>query len=217
MKIIKQGFELLYPQCNAEWLRELKLIESAGRTAYRSENLITDDSALPFIQKIVGRGHLAVIEFGDMIVRFITDRGITHEIVRHRLCSFVQESTRYCNYSKGKFNNEVTFIVPSGIDTGSLEGRCWVSACAGTEDHYFSLLNDGYTPQQARSVLPSCTKAEIVVKANFREWRHIFSLRAISKAAHPDMRALMIPLYEKCRELCPKIFDMGDPENGGVE
>jgi len=210
MRIVKQGYEISYPQNSEDWSRELKLIESAGRTAYKSEDLITDNSAVPFIKKIVERDHLAVIEFGNMIVRFITDRGITHEIVRHRLCSFIQESTRYCNYSKDKFGNEVTFICPVDIPEG--EALIWELSCKEAESKYFEMIAHGSTPQRARSILPNSTKTEIVVKANFREWRHIFKLRAISKAAHPDMRALMIPLYERCRELCPVIFDMGEVE-----
>ena len=155
-------------------------------------------------------GHEAVIEFGSMAVRFITDRGITHELVRHRLCSFVQESTRYCNYSTGKFNNEVTFIEPVGLDNSSRID--WAAGCESAEIRYFKLLEEGATPQQARAILPNCTKAEIVVRANFREWRHIFKLRAISKAAHPDMRVLMIPLYKQCKDLLPCVFDMGEAD-----
>jgi len=211
MKIVRPSFEVLYPRTKEEWEKEFKLIEVAGRTAYKSEDKITESSALPFITKIISRGHLAVIEFGNMVVKFITDRGVTHELVRHRLCSFVQESTRYCNCSSEKFGHDITFIKPSGLNAEDTE-YLWELGCRGAASSYLSLLNNKVTPQIARSVLPNCVKTEIVVKANFREWRHIFSLRAISKAAHPDMRALMTPLYEKCREVCPEIFNMGDPE-----
>ena len=211
MKIVKQGHVVEYPVSPEHWLNELMLIEKSGRTAYRSEDRIGCNSYKAFIEMIVKRGHEAVLEFGNMIVRFITDRGITHELVRHRLCSFVQESTRYCNYSKDRFGNELSFILPSGLTP---EGEVyWKTIAYDAEREYLSLLKSGSSPQQARSVLPNSLKTEIVVKANFREWRHIFRLRAISKAAHPDMRALMIPLYNECRQYCPEVFDMGEPEN----
>jgi thymidylate synthase (FAD) len=208
MRIEKQRYEILYPQDN-EWQRETELIELAGRTAYRSEDSIEPGSARRFILSMVERGHFAVIEFGSMAVRFITDRGITHELVRHRLCSFVQESTRYCNYGKDPFEHHITVIQPGGLDTDE-QYRQWESATLLAEQAYLNMLKEGCTPQQARSILPTCLKTAIVVKANFREWRHIFELRALSKAAHPDIRALLIPLYTECRRLLPEVFDRGD-------
>ena len=214
MKIVEQSHEIRYPYSALSWEEECKFIEFAGRVAYKSEDKITDDSYKQFItEKIIKPGHLAVVEFGNMIVKFVTDRGISHELVRHRLCSFVQESTRYCNYSSDKFGNECTFIKPSTWDTWTDEQKsAWRDMTQFSEDAYTVSIQKGGTPQQARSILPNSLKTEIVVKANFREWRHIFALRAISKAAHPDMRALMLPLYEQCRKECPVVFDMGDPE-----
>jgi thymidylate synthase (FAD) len=208
MRIVQQEHKIL---CPSEWGLELKLIEAAGRTAYKSEDRIEADSYRSFISGIVKRGHLAVIEFGNMVVQFVTDRGISHELVRHRICSFVQESSRYCNYGSGKFGSAVTVVRPSGLQEGS-EELAWTVACQDAEQKYLYLTSHGVSAQSARSVLPTCTKTEIVVKANFREWRHIFRIRAVEKAAHPDMRALMIPLYEECRAACPEIFDLGDPE-----
>jgi len=210
MKIVEQSATIIHPNVPGGWVAACKQIELAGRIAYKSEDRITDDSWQEFIEMIVKRGHEAVLEFGHMTVHFITDRGITHELVRHRLCSFVQESTRYCNYAADKFGNECTFIKPSLIGCEDY----WRESCEKAEQMYLGLVNDGYgcPPQAARAVLPNCLKTEIMVKANFREWRHIFQLRAISKAAHPDMRRLMIPLYEECRKACPVIFEMGDPE-----
>lgn len=210
MKIVKQSHEVLYPRTVEEWLHEMKLIELAGRTAYKSEDKICFDSHKAFIKMIVQRGHLAVIEFGNMVVKFVTDRGISHELVRHRLCSFVQESTRYCNYSNNKFAGEITVIEPSVIGYKDY----WVEACEKAEQMYLGLIADGNgtSAQFARSVLPNSLKTEIVIKTNFREWRHIFQSRAISKAAHPDMRALMLPLYQHCRRICPEVFEMGEPE-----
>jgi len=210
MKVVKQSFEVLYPYSALAWEEECRLIEVAGRTAYKSEDKITEDSYKQFIEMIVKRGHEAVLEFGNMIVKFITDRGISHELVRHRLCSFVQESTRYCNYSSDKFGKELTFIKP-GCITDAMSGE-WQVSCEDAEQSYLRQIASKVSPQTARAVLPNSLKTEIVVKANFREWRHIFRLRAISKAAHPDMRALMLPLYEQCRKECPVVFDMGDPE-----
>jgi thymidylate synthase (FAD) len=211
MNIVEQSHTILYPYTEHDWKTEYRLIERAGRTAYKSENRIDAESHTTFIKGIVSRNHLAVIEFGNMAVHFVTDRGITHELVRHRLCSFIQESTRYCNYGSGKFGNEVTFIMPSSLED-ILRKSEWLQSCQDSEKQYLRLLEIGCAPQQARSVLPNCTKTEIVVKANFREWRHIFELRAVSKAAHPDMRLLMIPLYEEVRDICPEIFDLGNPE-----
>jgi thymidylate synthase (FAD) len=213
MKIVKQGYSILYPRSSEDWRREAKLIELAGRTAYKSEGKIAIDSYDKFIRGTIKRGHEAVIEFGSMAVKFVTDRGVSHELVRHRMCSFVQESTRYCNYDEDKFGRELTVVRPSTWDSWSdSQQDWWKSSLEYAELNYLEMVQDDMEPQQARSVLPNSLKTEIVVKTNFREWRHIFKLRAISRAAHPDMRALMTPLYTECRGLLPCVFDMGEPE-----
>jgi thymidylate synthase (FAD) len=222
MNIVEPGFEILSPttivytwdsveEASDGFIDEAKLIERAGRTAYKSEDKITQDSYYAFIRGLIARGHEAVIEFGSMMVQFVTDRGVSHELVRHRLCSFVQESTRYCNYGQDKFCGEITVIRPSTWDSWTEAMRAnWLYCCQKAEERYLTLVNNlGAAPQIARAVLPTCTKAEVCVRANFREWQHMFKLRAISRAAHPDMRALMSPLYEKCRLLLPCVFDMG--------
>ena len=193
----------------------LKTIEAAGRTCYKSEDKITEESAEKFVKIIIKRGHHSVIEHAYMSVRFICDRGVTHEIVRHRLAAYSQESTRYCNYKEG-----VTFIIPPWIrlqegnyheeDVNRLFPECcpeydWFNAMLYAEVKY-KTLNSEWSPQQARSVLPNSLKTEIVMTANLREWMHIFSLRT-SKAAHPQMRELMIPLLEEMKTLVPVIFD----------
>jgi thymidylate synthase (FAD) len=152
-----------------------------------------------------------------MSVLFIIDRGISHELVRHRLASFTQESTRYCNYSKDKFDNGITFIKPdwyNSLDNGDEDTISfhWHNCMKHCERIYLLLLEQGLSPQFARSVLPNSLKTEIVITTNFREWRHIFQLRAIEKAAHPQMRQLMIPLYKECKNLLPEIFNLGEPE-----
>jgi len=212
MKVVKPSFEILYPANAVEWYRELQLIELAGRTAYKSEDKIDANSHIDFIKKIKMQNHGAVLEFGNMVVKFITDRGITHELVRHRLCSFLQESTRYCNYSQDKFGNEITVIQPSNLSNdGGDATKFWQDSCEKAEKEYLSMIRNGISPQTARSILPTCTKTEIVVKANFREWLHIFDLRVVGKTGkpHPDMFRLLSPLYENLKKKCPYLW--GEP------
>jgi thymidylate synthase (FAD) len=218
MKIVKAGYEIIAPQDQTGFVIAAKRIERMGRIAYKSEDRITEDSWRQFVSMIVKRGHEAVLEHANMAVIFTCDRGVSHEIVRHRLCAFTQESTRYCNYSSDKFGNEITVIAPVFFDIYN-DGLCcpqmwdkWERGCLSAEDAYFNLLSNGASPQQARSVLPNSLKTEIGVTANFREWRHIFKLRAISKAAHPQMREVMVPLYEHCRKMLSEVFDMGEIE-----
>lgn len=186
MKIIKPSVELINPP-SYETL--LATIEAAGRTCYKSEDKITDGSASQFVQGIIKRGHEAVIEHGSLSVRFTCDRGVSHEIVRHRLAAFCQESTRYCNYGKGKFGEEITVIEPCFWSEDSELYWAWKNACLISEQCYFSLLKSGATPQEARSVLPNSLKTEVVMTANMREWRHFLKMRH-SPAAHPDMQVI---------------------------
>ena len=152
---------------------------------------------------LIDRKHHAMIEFGDIIVKFVTNRGVTHELVRHRLCSFAQESTRYVNYG----GDDIVFIKPVWFERSRfLQKLIWKCTIKISETAYKLLLKFKWQPQQAREVLPNSLKTEIVVKANIREWRHIFTLRC-NKAAHPQMRALMIPLLEELKEKLPVVFD----------
>ncbi len=210
MKLVKPSYKII-SKLDSEYL--LGLIEEAGRTCYKSEDKITPESAKTFIKMILGRHHESVIEHGSMTVRFIVDRGVSHELVRHRLASFSQESTRYCNYSKDKFDNQITFIIPNWIpDVKAGEYNCeptmltWLLAMEAAEKSYNELTAAGWKPEQARSVLPNSLKTEIVVTANFREWRTIFKQRTAS-VAHPQMREVMIPLLAEVRERIPVIFD----------
>lgn len=200
-KIIEPSFEILTP-IDGEQI--LKHIELCGRVCYKSENLITEDSAKRFVEKITQRNHQSVLEHFSITVKFITDRGISHEIVRHRLASFSQESSRYCSYNKDKFGNEITVIRPSNLNDEQY--KLWKAGIEDAELVYFQLLNNGSTPEIARSVLPTCTKTELIVTANLREWKHIFEMRC-SEAAHPDVRKIMIPLREEFKKLIPVIFD----------
>ena len=203
VKIIKPSYEILTPIVGDEIL---KLIELAGRTCYKSNNLITAGSAKDFVERIAKRGHESVIEHYNITVRFICNRGFTHELVRHRLAAYSQESTRYCNYAKDKFGNEITVIKPAELIEGSEEYNIWKQAMENAEKSYMAMTNIGSKPENARGVLPIDIKTEIVITANLREWKHIFKLRT-SKAAHPSMRELMIPLAKEFQSKIPVIFD----------
>ena len=203
MKIINASYRIETPIDGAEIL---KSIEKAGRTCYKSEDRITDESAEAFVRMLIERGHESVLEHESITVRFVCDRGVSHEIVRHRLASYSQESTRYCNYSGDRFGNQITFIKPCFLEEGTGGYKLWKQAMFVAEKEYFELLNWGCTPQEARSVLPNSVKTEIVMTANMREWRHFLKLRT-AKAAHPQMRELTVPLLEELQERIPVVFD----------
>lgn len=198
MKIVEPSSTLVWITPNAE-----RVIEEAGRTCYKSEDRITDDSAGKFIRKILASGHESVIEHASACFRIVTDRGVTHELVRHRLVSYSQESTRYCNYGKEKHGNEITVIRPPGLDIG--QESDWQHAMRDAEESYLCMLSSGASPQIARSVLPNSLKTEIVTTANLREWRHIFKLR-LSPRAHPQIQEVMRPIRETLKGLCPTVF-----------
>lgn len=202
MKIISPFFEIM----TSNTTDILKNIELAGRVCYKSEGLITENSAESFIRRIIKSGHESVIEHETITVKIICDRGVTHEIVRHRIASYSQESTRYCNYSQEKFGNELTFIKPIFWSEDSQEYKVWEKQMQLIEDSYLNLIQLGATPEQARSILPNSLKTEIVVTMNLREWRHFFRLRT-SKRAHPQMREVSIPLFQKLCEMLPSFFD----------
>jgi thymidylate synthase (FAD) len=207
MFAIRSYFEIL-SDVNGD--AALRLIEKAGRTCYKSEDKISGDSAVDFVRKMIKNGHETVIEHYSITVRVVCDRGVTHEIVRHRLASYSQESTRYCNYSKDKFSNQITYIEPSFWDKNTDDGRrkyeIWKEVMEFTEKKYMELTENGATPQEARSILPNSLKTEIIMTMNLREWRNFFKLRTAS-ASHPQMREIAIPLLEKFKELVPAVFD----------
>lgn len=203
MKIVQSNF-VIESKVNGDYI--LKQIELAGRTAYKSEDKITHDSANDFVKMIIKRGHLSVLEHQFVTVRIRCDRGVSHEIVRHRLASYTQESTRYCNYTKGKFGSEITVIEPCFWSQDDEKYRVWKQIIEQIESSYNKLIELGSTPQEARSVLPNSLKTEIVVTMNLREWRHFFTLRT-SPAAHPQMREVAIPLLKEFKKLIPMVFD----------
>ena len=162
------------------------------------------------MKALLERGHESVIEHYSVTVRVICDRGVTHEIVRHRIASYSQESTRYCNYSKDKFSNQITFIRPCFWDVNTEEGKrnfeIWKKAMENAEKAYMELLANGASPEEARSVLPNSLKSEIVITMNLRSWRHFFKLRT-DPAAHPQMREIAVPLLKEFKKLIPVVFD----------
>lgn len=203
MKIVEPSFEILD---DVEGIEILNKLELCGRVCYKSERLITEDSAKKFIQNIINSGHESVLEHEKVTVKIICDRGVTHEIVRHRIASYSQESTRYCNYSKDKFDGEISFIKPCFWEDNDKKFILWKQAMQESEKVYLKLIENGATPQEARSVLPNSLKTEIVVSMNLREWRHFFKLRTAERA-HPQMREVAIPLLMKFKEIIPVVFD----------
>lgn len=204
MKIVKASYEIL---TEINGLEILKRIERAGRTCYKSEDRITDDSCIKFVKSILDSQHESVIEHESISIRFICDRGVSHELVRHRLSSFSQESTRYINYTKENKGGECTFIDISDyikIDTDAYKD--WLMAMRNCETSYKDLIDAGCSPQIARSVLPNSLKTEIVITSNIRQWRTMLKQRT-SKAAHPQMRELMCPLLDELKVKLPILFD----------
>lgn len=206
MKIIEPSFEILNLKSREEGIERLKEIEKAARTCYQSADKITEDSYIDKVRFLIDKSHDAMLEFGGMIaVRFITDRGISHELVRMRLCSFAQESTRYVKV------DDMEVICPRDLRNSdgwpdNEQNTIFETTMKVCEKAYQELLALGYPLQIARCVLPTCLKTEINMSANIREWRHIFELRTSIKA-HPDMRALMIPLLKEMQRLIPVAFD----------
>jgi len=214
VRIIEPNYEILFfaPQ-------DVETIEEIGRVAYKSEDKIAPGTAEEFVKMIIKRGHESVLEHSVLSVRFISNRGFSHELVRHRLCAFTQESTRWINYASDKFGNEITVILPYWFSHADiLDGRIdnldatemmWLNAMNDCEAAYFDVTNHLNVPkvqQAARGVLPNDLKTEIVCTANWREWRHIFALRT-GVEAHPDMQRLMRPLLAELREKIPVVFD----------
>lgn len=205
MKIIQPSVRLIDAPSSDELYRK---IEKAGRTCYKSGDKIASDSAEKFIANIIKNGHESVLEHGSITAVFVCDRGVSHEIVRHRLASYCQESTRYCNYSQDKFDNEITVIEPCFADADGMGYTRWKSSCMEAERSYFMLLDYGWTPQEARSVLPNSLKTEIAITMNIREWRHFFNLRVFGKAGipHPQMRQVAWIAFDIFQENWPVLF-----------
>lgn len=212
MKIVKAGF-LIYENLMDKAVTDgiLRKIEMIGRTCYRSEAKLEpeSDSAGAFVRKLAERRHEAMLEHASLTVLFEVDRGVSHEIVRHRVASFAQESTRYCNYSQDKFGSEITVIQPCYLNVGTPEWTAWYDSCQEAEKAYFSMLAAGRTPQEARAVLPTSLRTHLWMTANLREWRHFLKLRAagITGKPHPQMSEVAVPLLKTFRFYLPEVFD----------
>lgn len=219
MNIQKAGYEILTPISEGA-VKELQHIERIGRVCYKSEDKITEDgeSAKRFVKMLISAGHEAMIEHSTLSVMFTVDRGVSHEMVRHRIASFAQESTRYVNYSKEKYGNEINVIdLKPGIELDRKMAQMpaeaisavlteWEQAMLDAEKHYMRMIELGATAQIARSVLPNSTKTNITITANYREWRNYFKLRTATDA-HPQIREVSIPLLQELQERIPVIFD----------
>jgi thymidylate synthase (FAD) len=202
MKIINPSFEILTEIDEKEILKKLEL---AGRICYKSEHKTTEDSCYNFINMIRTKNHQSVLEHFSITVKFTIDRAIANELVRHRLASFSQTSTRYVNYDKDQFGSEISVIKPKQLNEDSIPYFIWLHTCELLEKRYMELIKLGVTAQNARSILPCCLMTEIVMTANIREWLHVFDLRC-SNAAHPDMRDIMIPVSDEFERLMPVLF-----------
>lgn len=202
MKIVEPSYEILTPIDGKD---ALQTIEYCARTCYQSFDKQTEDSYLNFIKMIVGRHHDACLEHYSFSVKFIVDRGVLAECTRHRIASFCAESSRYCNYSKDKFGDEITVIKPFFYKEGTAEFEFWRKAMLESERAYMFLVSNS-SPEEARCVLPLSLKTEMVMTANIREWRHFLTLRT-SPFAHPQMRQVTIPLLRELKEKIPIVFD----------
>ena len=198
---------LVSPKIEVEQFKSkpiMKNIERAGRTCYRSEGIITKDSYKTFLPNIIKRGHESVLEHEKITVRLTCDVGVYKDLTRHRIASFSIESTRYCNYSKDKFGNEINFIEPIYCDDEA-KFQIWLECMVGIQQCYNRMAELGAKPDELRMMLPHSTAAQVVITANIREWRHILQLRA-QKAAHPAVRQLMIPLLLYFKRRLPELF-----------
>lgn len=219
MNVLKAKYEILTPISDGG-TSELKHIERIGRVCYKSEDKITEDgeSARKFVKMLINHHHEAMIEHSTLSVLFTVDRGVSHEMVRHRIASFAQESTRYVNYAKDKFGSEIAVIdIQEGIERDSKMKNMdadnigeiyveWLNAMKDAEKHYMAMIELGATPQIARSVLPNSTKTNITITANYREWRTFFKLRT-APDAHPQIRDVAIPLLNELKQRIPVVFD----------
>ena len=206
MRVINAGYEIISDLNGAEILKH---IERCARVCYKSEDRITDGSAEKMVAALIRSGHEAMLEHYSFTVKFICDRGIANELVRHRIASFAQESSRYCCYAKDKFGKELTFINPCFWEPDSDNYARWFHEMDEAEKTYLAMIESGATPEQARDILPTSIKTEIVMTANLREFRHFFKLRAegITGKPHPQMLEITIPLLKELKQKIPVVFD----------
>lgn len=202
MNIIQPEATIMW-KTNEEALNDMKHLEMIGRVCYKSEDKITEDSYKKFLKMLIKQGHESVLEHISVTAHIVCDRGVSHELVRHRIGAFTQESTRYCNYK-----DNVLFI-PSAVDPETEIGQeistILITAYHRAEQNYKRLLELDMKPEDARAVLPIKLKTELFVTFNLRQWRHFLKLRT-DKAAHPDMRFIAKKLNKRLHELYPEII-----------
>jgi len=205
----------------------LKNLEKIGRVCYKSESKVTENSYENFIKMIIDKEHYSILEHETVSVLVVCDRGVSHEIVRHRIASYAQESTRYCNYAKDKFNNQITIINPVGmklptfidfdyayLDLYFEQGKIdkfkydYMKTLLDIEGIYMRGIEEGFSPQIMRSILPNSLKTEIWMTMNLREWMHFFKLRT-SEKAHTDMQRVAKKIQACFINMLPEIFDCG--------
>lgn len=201
MKIVKPWVEI--PEIDG--IKIMRTLERAAKQCYRSQGNITDESYDHFLRNCISRGHESVLEHEKITVRIYSDIGSYKDLTRHRHASFSVESTRYCNYSKDKFGSEISFIDPCHIEDEEMY-KIWKETMENIEKNYNLMAEKGALPDQLRMMLPHSTAAEYVMTANIREWRHIFSLRAV-KHTHPTVQQIMIPLLLHLKKEMPALFD----------
>ena len=195
MNIVKRNVELVSKQSYEEMIKENEL---AIRNCYKSEDKITDDSAERMVRMMIKSGHGAAIEFANVTFHIVCDRACSHQLVRHRMASYMQTSQRYVNYSKYKFNHSVPFIIPCNLKNYDK----WETFCSDAEETYFDMIENGDKAEVARSVLPNCVATSIYVRMNMRELRNFLSLR-LSNHAQADIRDIANQMYNLVREHYP--------------
>lgn len=202
MKIVEPWIQVE----NFDGKQIMKNLEKACRTCYRSEGLITEDSYSRLLKNCINRGHESILEHEKITIRMYVDIGVYKDLTRHRHASFSIESTRYCNYGKDKFDNEIKFIKPCNIEENTNEYIEWYGCLQQIEESYLKMTELGCTPDQMRMILPHSTAAEVTMTANIREWKHILNLRC-AKMTHPAIRQVLIPLLLKFKKEMPEIFE----------
>jgi thymidylate synthase (FAD) len=208
MKIVEPYAKIISLGGYATGIDLLRHIELCARTCYRSEGAQTEDSYKRLLPSLLASGHMSVFEHGSITVEFLVSRGVSHELVRHRLCAFSQESQRYCSYDKDKFGGDIKVIKP--LDLSPLQDEIWSGSIEYSKKAYFGMLDRGAKPQIARDVLPNACATVVEVSANPREWRHVLLMRT-SKAAHPEFLRASLPLLESFKLAVPILYDDIEP------
>ncbi len=200
--------KIIEPKVEVEPYDSIKLqkrLERAMRNCYQTQGTITNDSYKRLLAMAINKGHESILEHEKISTLLNCSIGCYKDLTRHRHASFSIESTRYCNYNKDRFGNEITFINPCNIEEGTQAYDNWKKLMEASELVYMKMIKDGCTPDQCREVLPHSTAAQVYMTANIREWRHIFELRA-QKEAHPEVQQVMIPLLLKFQKDMPTLF-----------